>query len=610
MSSRLRSAAASFVVSSTMALGVSAGPAGAEGWHAAQPAPPEAASGESGVGVPVPLGKVGDIEFWAPNRGLLITAGNEAVRAGLYYYDGVSWRELSEVCGGTDGRIAWAGPDDFWTIADQQTGQRGLGLSEAHDRSLCHFQNGRVVASFAEPIGVAGSYQQMDAAACSGPSDCWFGGERLPAGANAGAFHLHWNGTSMTPVPSLEAPEPQVEDPARRVAGIAAFRGRFYESVQVTQSDPVSGGESSTQPFLLHRIQEGSSNPFAPLIPEGPLREEPEPPEPRGPFSFGEGAAAWQLSGFRFSGSSTGLWAVAGPNSPSSPARVTALLMGASSFQQISLTDTHQAFSPGTEVAGIAAEPGTQDAWVSLDAPETEEPPETALARVVRIGSDGSVGEEQSLPASGEALGHKGAAGPIACPAVNDCWLATGQGWLFHLGGDHPQDQDPYFQSLITFRPSDASLPFEPPDEAPQDDSGDEPASVPSPSAAALTPKPAPAGRPEPLFSNVRSKLTAHSTLALTFTLTTRSRVRLVALRHKRQVATTRRYTLAHGRHTLKLRLSPRAWPTKLNLEVKALGTVPLIPGAGSGTPVGGPTVVSTSERPLLPTSPLTPPLP
>ena len=37
----------------------------------------------------------------------------DTVPAGVWLYNGVRWRELSTVCGATDGRIAWAGPDEF-----------------------------------------------------------------------------------------------------------------------------------------------------------------------------------------------------------------------------------------------------------------------------------------------------------------------------------------------------------------------------------------------------------------------------------------------------------------------------------------------------------------
>jgi hypothetical protein len=552
---------------------------------------PSSTDGRAVVGVPVPLGHIGDIKFWAPNRGLLITAGNEAIAAGLYYYDGVSWSELSTVCGGTDGRIAWAGPDDFWTISDQQVGQQ-LAIGEnGHDRSLCHFVNGQVVASYAEPIGVPSSYQRMDAAACSGANDCWFGGERLPAGPNSGAFHLHWNGQSLTPTPSLEAPEPKLADPAREVADMALFKGQIYESVRVKQDDPPSETESSSQPYFLHRIAAGSSNPFVPMIPEGA--------SPSEPFTFGGGSPApWQLSAFRLSAVAGGLWAIAGPNgeaSASGSAQATALLMRSSQFEQIKLNDPNQVLAPTARITGVAAEPGMQDAWLSiLGQGEVGSP--TAPARVTRVRADGTVEPETVVPEPGEGLGRKGSAEAIACPAPGDCWLATSQGWLFHLGANQPRDSDPNFRTLIASRPRDASLPFVAPDEAPPNTSGDNPASIPPPPSAPV-PEPTVPLAHEALFSQVKVRLINGTTLALTFTLATKSRVRLLALRGKRSVAATRRVVLARGRHTLKLRLSLSRWPNKLDLQVKAIGAVPLVQSGSSAGPPGGPTTVGTSFR-------------
>jgi hypothetical protein len=545
----------------------------AEGWRSAQPPPPPPPEGESAVGVPVALGHIGQISFWAPNRGLLITAGTETVPAGLYYYNGVLWRELSTVCGGADGRIAWAGPDDFWTISDQQAGQQLATNSEQQDRSLCHFENGRVVASYAEPLGVPDSYQRMDAAACSEPNDCWFGGERLPVGVNSGAFHLHWNGHTLTPVPSLQSAEPALEDPAQNVTDIAFYRGHFYESV-------LNEGGEGASPFPLHKIVEAASNPFVPLLPEGPPAQAPTRPEEREPFTYkGPGA-------LRFSADARGLWAIAGEGPP------ILLLLGASGqFQQAPLGNL------GGEVAGIAAEPGGEDAWVSLRGEGSG-----GAASLAQIQADGSVVATAQLPEGRELASARGTAGAIACPAPEDCWLATSEGWLFHLGGSQPEDDDPNFQSLITYRPPDASIPFAAPEEEfPEDDSGAQVA--PSlPSEVKAPPSPAVPRAHEPLFSRVHSRLLDGTTLALTFTLATRSHVRLLAQRHRRTVAATPRRVLPRGRHTLKLRLSRRAWPTRLDLQVNAIGAIPLQPSGGGAT--GGPTVIATSlRRPVAPQS-------
>ena len=56
-----------------------------------QPLPPNFPTGEI-ASTPIGLGRIGDIEFWAPNRGLLITAGNPpTIPAGIWAYNGVGW---------------------------------------------------------------------------------------------------------------------------------------------------------------------------------------------------------------------------------------------------------------------------------------------------------------------------------------------------------------------------------------------------------------------------------------------------------------------------------------------------------------------------------------
>jgi len=576
MRRRLKAVLVSLALGGLCAAFVPAGAADAAGWSSAQPPAPAPPEGQAGVGVPVPLGHIGQISFWAPNRGLLITAGTKAVPAGLYYYNGVSWRELSTVCGGADGRIAWAGPDDFWTISDMQSGQEsgGGGSSEEHglDRSLCHFVDGHVVASYAEPIGVAVSYQPMHAAACAGPSDCWFGGDRLPGGVNPGAFHLHWNGTAMTALPSPQTPEPQLEDPAQSVASMAFYRGHLYESVKL---EGVAEGESPSQQYFIHRIVEGSSKPFLPMLVEGPPGEA---------FAYAAGEPPFQLSA-----SSQALWAAGGS---------AVLRLGPEGqFQQLRLSDPTGALAEA-QIAAIAAEPGREDALVSVDPTGGPEGgsggSEHALARVARIDAEGTVEPIEELPQAGEPLGHKGAAAAIACPAAGDCWVATVQGWLFHQGGDYPEDRDPSFDGLIDYRPPDASVAFLAPESYPEDDSGANPPPLP---AISQTPphETTPMVR-APLFSHVTERLIGRSTLALGFTLATRSRVRLVAQRKRSTVARTASFVLARGRHTLKLKLRRAAWPTKLDLQVHALGPLPLV-SAGSSNgheAIGGPTAVET----------------
>ena len=43
-------------------------------WRLEQPVPPELPTGQKST-IPTGLGRIGDIKFWAPNRGVLITDG-------------------------------------------------------------------------------------------------------------------------------------------------------------------------------------------------------------------------------------------------------------------------------------------------------------------------------------------------------------------------------------------------------------------------------------------------------------------------------------------------------------------------------------------------------
>ena len=47
--------------------------------------------------------------------------------------------------------------------------------------------------------------------------------------------------------------------------------------------------------------------------------------------------------------------------------------------------------------------------------------------------------------------------------------------------------------------------------------------------------------------------------------------MQLLARRKGHVVAKTKRYTMAKGRHSLRLRLDPKRWPTKLDLQAHAV---------------------------------------
>ncbi len=629
----LRAAAAVVVASLTFAASLSVAVIAAAGEEATwsgleQPIP-------LGSAWPVGLGNIGDIAFWAPNRGALITEGHPpTVPAGLWAYNGAEWHEYATVCGASQrqgapddgGRIAWASPDELWTVSDGRRGQANESAGTVSERepplednTLCHFAGGQVVGSYAHPAFQANSYQLLHAAACLSPSDCWFGGDPLEE-PQVGAFHLHWNGSSLEE-------EPYVGE-GHAVEDMLALEGHVYESVLVTGSDR---GQSSALP-VLHRIgPEGRTPTFEPE--EGLFDE-----LPGALYESGELAKA--LDFLHLSAAGGALWAAAGPKTservepPHVAGQVTVARAVKRSWTQL-IGPEHPLgpilpTEPGEEaallgveakdakearVSALAAEPGTSTAWLALAPPEESPASKDSSERavLVHISAEGAVLGVVTLPSAGEeaqGIGPKGAAARLACPTLHDCWLATTQGWLFHLAPAAqrtlPRDEGEaeYFHGLITYRPPDQGLPQVTPDAPPEDDSG-----LPE------GPPPYPTVLPEPkgstsearvavaLLSHLRSRLLHGDTLELRFHLAVRARVRLVARRRRSVVAATPTRTLAAGERSLLLRLDPRRWPTKLGLQTHALAKLPTMP-AGGGGGGAGPNTVSTGLA-VLPHTPL-----
>jgi hypothetical protein len=584
----------------------------------AQAPPPPA--GVAPAPYPVPVGQVGEISFWAPNRGLLITGGTEPppwngpVAPGLYAYDGVSWHQLSTVCGGGEGRIAWAGPDEFWTISDQRAGQvvapGQQGPEQLRSISLCHFLNGQVVGSYAMPLEEPDSYLKMDAAACYGPDDCWFGGAdgNTP---NVGAFHLHWDGATVTAV---------YEPEDHAVTDMGMFESELYESVQIQEGDVLLPVESTKHPAVIHTIAPAGQSslcdevesPFCELVifPGGRFLPEYEPGAAH-PKVLPDALQGFSLAtdGGPLGAGATQLWAAASPLIPppvgSERASLTVLRDVGGEWTQIVPNAKDESPLSGLTLAGatsdatrgggergtsdaIAPEPGSDSAWLSLGSNGSHG------AVVARLEANGKLAEPAAvLPEVSEPVGYHGEAGPIACPAPHDCWLATTAksgptpGWLFHLGGGAPlaQNTDPMFDGedgVITYRPPDSGVPTIYPDAPPEDDSLANQQPPPPPAGPPVqTPAP-PAKQVKPLLTHVKSRLLHHSVLVISFTLTARAYVQLVGRRKHRVVASSRSESLKPGRHELSLRLDPARWPTGVQFEVTPLG-VSAPSGGGSG---------------------------
>lgn len=575
-------------------------------WRLEQPAPPPPPPGEPAPPAPVALGRVGDIEFWeapgeAPqaNRGLLITHGNGyAVKPGVWAYDGTAWHEIATVCGATNGRIAWAGPADFWTVSDERSGQAPVNgvLPPLEDNSLCHFANGGIVASYAHLAFETDSYEQMRGAACLPPQpprasseDCWFGGESL-AEPLIGSFHLHWNGQTLEELPYMNQGDP--------VGDMRQLEDTIFESVAYSKTNRHSE-ERPGRPPVLHLAQaEGGMEPLTTKLPL--YGNENEPTEELEYLRLGatEGVL-WAATGRRpgvpgvsreEEGQVTvlrrfdGVWTqVIGPGEGAHPGHPLPDLLESEREERELLGGPASA----AQVRAIAPEPGSEDAWLALAKPSDGEHEAAATAVLVHISAQGAVLGVQELPSAAERALPSNAAGAVArlvCPAREDCWMANVDGWLYHLAREGQRtlarSELPGFPEgkIISERPPDEGIPQEvldapPPDtsglqEAPPDYGGtfEEQQEVKSENKVRL-----------PLVSRVHSRLVKGTTLRLSFHLAVKARVRLIAKRRRKVVARTHGRLLKAGNRKLLLRLNRRRWPTKLVLRTHALAPLPLV---------------------------------
>jgi hypothetical protein len=212
--------------------------------------------------------------------------------------------------------------------------------------------------------------------------------------------------------------------------------------------------------------------------------------------------------------------------------------------------------------------PGTDSAWAALEPfGDRGQPGKNAI--VAQIGADGAT-SLTTLPASGAG---RGSAAKIAFTSPTDGWLVTSLGWVFHYtdGSVPPRDSDPAFAGTITFRPNEAAEQFIP-DAPPVDDS-----ELFKPPPVEVQPDVPPAGvkRLPALLRKVRTKLLGR-TLVVSFTLTRKASVGIIARRKGRVVGRTRPRMMAPGRHALRLKLNRRRWPQRLSFSARE-------PGAGGG---------------------------
>jgi hypothetical protein len=569
------------VLATTIALGTLAGglltPGSARAeasWRLEQPPPP------AGGAFKVPLGTPDDLEFYAPNEGLLSLEGN-----GLFFWNGRSWHQLSTVCGGSGGvsRIAWAGPDEFWTITEPSEPRSGSGLG------LCHFKDGVVVGSYSTALQSPDPFRAMDAAACDGPDDCWFAGigSQDPAGQRIGAFHLHWDGTNLT-----SSYQPQ----GRGVSGLAFFDGTFFESAFVgaqagDTTDPVTLATPEPEdPVLIHELvgETFTDVDFAPY-------KYPHVPDDGTELlsAKSDGSNLW------FSGGG----ATSGPAAPKEslvPSPPLAVSFSGTFFRQAPI-DT-SLFSTEDRFVDISPVPGAQTAWVA-DQPYKQRANATAKAKVALIGpSESNETHVETLPVSGPG---RGSARVIAATGPEEAWMVTSAGWLFHYtnGTVLPEDTDPNWAGTITQRPNESVRQFVPDTPPPDDSQLFAPPPVAVEQATSLE-----APIPEIIPALLKDiKVSRRGlTVIVSFELTRLADVQLIAKRHGRAISATTKERLKAGRHSLRLSFSAKRWPSGLSFKTKELTKPKPVPatgcentpsssGAGGGT---GPNAVATSCEP------------
>jgi hypothetical protein len=540
-------------------------------WQLDQPAPPP------GAAFKVPLGTPDDMEFYAPNEGLLSVQGNAVVAPGLFFWNGRGWHQLATVCGGSGeaSRIAWAGPDEFWVITEPSEPRVGAGLG------LCHFKDGVIVGSYSTALQSPDPFRPMDAATCDGPNDCWFAGigSQDPSGQRVGAFHLHWDGTNLT-----SSYQPQ----GRGVSGLAFFDGTFYESTFVGAQegdsiDPVA--LSTPEPLgavLIHKLVDEQFTDVN-FLPLGAPAEGAELLSAKS-----DGTELWFSGGGAASGP-------AAPKEGSVGSPPVAIRYIGNFFQQVPINTS--LFGLEDRFVDIAPVPGMQSAWAA-DQPYSERGSTNAKAEIALIGADGETLVD-SLPVSGPG---RGSAQLIAATGPEEAWLATSAGWLFHYsnGTILPEDTDSNWAGTITVRPNESVAQFvsdtPPPDDsqllAPPPVAIEQAASAEAPTAEII-----PA-----LLKDIR--VSRHDlTVTVSFDLTRLADVQLLAKRDGKAIAKTAKERLKAGTHTLKLSFSAKRWPTGLNFKTKELTkpkpvpvsgceNTPVSSGGGGGT---GPNAVATS---------------
>lgn len=519
-----------------------------------------------------PLGQPTSLSCWSANACVLLTIDNQYFTNGVFAFTGDTttavsgWKQYATVCGQADerdgvGRVAWAGPNEFWTLTTPSS-PYNTGIYSG--RGLCHFSGGQVVGSYStirSQIETSSDpYRRMEAAACRSSNECWFGGiaAARPDGTDPGTFHLRWDGSSLK----------RVNAPAKRgAADIEPFDGGFAESVysgpdSTRESDPTLIDVPEYSPIQL--IEPGASS--ADGFSDGDL-------EPDVPGFLPEATEVLALDAGLPSAPGSILWAVGGgaasgpqkdqeidgglaDDSPADTGPFVAYReAGASnSWRQVNVPAS--ADSINTRYVDVAAIPGTDEAIAAI-APGNSPQSSPAPSEIAKL--DAGAGTVAI-----ETIGNFGSVQRVECVNATQCWAATAEGWLLRYADPASPvaaNGDPAFAGIIVTRPNEVV------EQALADSSTDDSQLF---APAPVTDSQAP-DSPKRLKAAVRKVTTKLRGNRLIFSFKTIRKVRVTILgkRRGRVVARSRSGLLRPGRHRMVLRLDPKRWPTKIAMNVK-----------------------------------------
>ncbi len=538
-------------------------------WRLEQPPPPPGAPGQGPVGQPA------DLQFLAPNFGLMLVdnegrAGQDLFTSGLLVFDGAGWRQLATVCGGPErsARIALVSETEWWTVS-RAVNQLDGSVATDGAPTLCHFRDGVVVSSYATALtNVLNPYTDMNAAACLGPADCWFGGPVFDT-PSLGTFLLHWNGSAL-----VARSHPR----ARAIADMEPLGGAVIAPGSVGSAfDGTSAGLNGAELLVQREVD--------PVEPNGPQLLRRLQGGAVSVLDWPRISTVEDLVDIRVADSASGeLW-LAGQSSASYvaesesgpfPQRRAPYLarMRDGDAEPTELTPGEDGLQLGDNVRDLAVLPGGAGAWAAVQTGDR------SRAVVARLDPDGRVLERVELRRPDLQVGE---ASRIACPAADQCWMVTTEGWVYRLaepGLVLPQNTSPAIQRLITVRPRDERTPTLPPDTLVRDETPPyvaPPADTPPPPVEAVAPKPLPSllrviGKPKIVKTKEGRRI------ELRIQVRRRARVQLVGRRGGRTVARTATKTYRPGRYTLRMKASVRRWPTALRFVTRDLE---LPPGAG-----------------------------